>query len=446
MDSSARRVGVVGAGYVGLTSAACLAHLGHQVSCVDVDEPKVERLRRGEVTIAEPGLAELVAAGQRHGRLEFHTELSVLGGADTVLLCLPTPSAEHGGADLGVVESVLRGLGTVLAERCVLVTKSTVPVGTAGTAVALLARPDVAVVSNPEFLREGYAVRDFLHPDRIVVGTEDAVAGQRVAELYGGLDAPVLRVGTASAELAKYASNAFLALKVSYVNELAELCERLDADITEITATMGMDHRIGPAFLAPGPGWGGSCLPKDTRALVGTSASVEFDFELLRAALRANAAQPHRVVDKVRRACGGRLDGARIGLLGLAFKAGTGDLRDSPALAVARLLAAQGAVLTGYDPCVPAPGPTEVGAVRVVEDPYLVSERAEAIVVLTESPAFRDLDWRRLATLIAQPAVVDARNVLDPVVLAAAGLSHVGIGTPGGDDPQVAPRARREAA
>lgn len=430
MDSSAsRRVGVVGAGYVGLTSAACLAHLGHRVTCVDVDERKVEQLRRGVVSIEEPGLAELVTAGQQHGRLDFRTDLTALGDAELVLLCLPTPSARCGDADLSVVESVLRELTSVLAPGCVLITKSTVPVGTTARAAELLARPDVAIVSNPEFLREGHAVADFLHPDRIVLGTGDPAAARNVAQLYDGLDAPVLTVGTASAELAKYASNAFLAMKVSYVNELAELCERLGADITEVTATMGHDDRIGHAFLAPGPGWGGSCLPKDTSALLNGASTVGMDFELLRAAVRANAAQPSRVVEKVRRACGGRLDGVRVGVLGLAFKAGTGDLRDSPALAVTRLLTAEGAVLTGYDPCVPAPGVAEVGDVEVVDDPYVVAKAAEVIVVLTESPQFRALDWDQLATLAERAAVVDARNVLDPGGVVAAGFSHVGIGT-----------------
>jgi UDPglucose 6-dehydrogenase len=335
--------------------------------------------------------------------------------------------SKQGDADLGAVTAALDELAPLLAHGCVLVTKSTVPVGTTRRLERRLGRPDVRIVSNPEFLREGHAVTDFLHPDRIVLGTDDTAAADRVAALYENLDAPVLRTGFASAELAKYASNAFLALKLSYVNELAELCERLGADIADVGRVMGMDDRIGSAFLTPGPGWGGSCLPKDTEMLVRTADTAGLDFALLREAARTNTRQRDRVLTKVRRAVGGGLTGTRIGLLGLTFKAGTGDLRHSPALAVAALLAREGAILTAYDPQVEPPGPAGLDA-HVVEDPCLVAKDAETIVVLTEWPEFRELDWPRLAAVAAHATVVDTRNLLDPGALARAGFQHTGMG------------------
>lgn len=432
MPGEQRAVGVVGAGYVGLTTAACLARLGHNVTCADIDGSKVDRLAGAEVPIAEPGLPALVREGLDSSRLRFTTGPGALARCEVVLLCLPTPMSAEGDADLGAVDAALGELAPLLSRGCVLVTKSTVPVGTTHRLRRRLSenlgRTDVRVVSNPEFLREGHAVADFLHPDRIVLGTDDEVAGEAVAALYGKLDAPVVRTGFASAELAKYASNAFLALKLSYVNELAELCERLGADIGDVGRVMGMDGRIGTAFLAPGPGWGGSCLPKDTEALVRTADTAGLDFRLLREATRTNTRQQDRVLAKVRHAVGGRLEGARIGLLGLTFKAGTDDLRHSPALAVADRLAREGAILTAYDPKVEPPGPTGLDAL-VVGEPSLVAKDAEVILVLTEWPEFRDLDWPRLATLSSHAAVVDTRNLLDADTLARAGLRHTATGT-----------------
>jgi len=426
------RVGVIGAGYVGLTSAACFTHLGHQVVCVDNDQSKVDELDRGEVTIAEPGLTELVRDGLGCGRLRFTTDTRELSGVDVVLLCLPTPKGKDGDADVRVLEEVVTTLPGLLAPGCVVVTKSTVPVGTGTRLAELLGRPDLPVVSNPEFLREGHAVEDFLKPDRIVIGSvpESRTAAERVAGLYGETNAPVWFTDPASAELAKYASNAFLALKVSYVNILAELCEHYGADIRDVGRLMGLDPRIGPAFLVPGPGWGGSCLPKDTAALLRTAEHAGVDFGILRDAMKANARQRAAVVRKIRRAItgvsDGSLSGIRIGLLGLAFKAGTGDLRDSPALAVAHELARSGAVLTAYDPGVET---VDQDTVQVVDDPYLVAKDAAALVVLTEWPEFRELDWERLAAATERAVVVDARNLLDPATLAEAGFTHTGLGT-----------------
>ncbi|MEU4341883.1 UDP-glucose/GDP-mannose dehydrogenase family protein [Nocardia sp. NPDC023852] len=429
------RVGVVGAGYVGLTSAACLAHLGHHVVCVDNDESKVEALRAGTVSIVEPGLPELVREGLSENRLVFTSDPGALHESEVVLLCLPTPMGTGGTADLGMLEDALETLSAVLPPDCVLVTKSTVPVGTAARIPALYGLASTAVISNPEFLREGHAVEDFLRPDRVLVGAaeQDRESADHVAALYAGTGAPVLRSDSASAELAKYASNAFLAVKLSFVNTLAELCERVGADITKVTNAMGMDDRIGPAFLAPGPGWGGSCLPKDTRALLRAAEASGVDFAMVRDALRANDHQHAMVMRKIRRAVTGAVDGslsgARIGVLGLAFKAGTGDLRDSPAVAVARQLAHHNATVTAYDPCVPGSGGPDLDGIRVMNDPYLVAKDADAIVILTEWPEFRSLDWARLATDVDQAVIVDTRNLLDERLLSGTGFTLLGTGT-----------------
>ncbi|MGK8489679.1 UDP-glucose dehydrogenase family protein [Nocardia asiatica] len=428
------RVGVVGAGYVGLTSAACFAHLGHHVICVDNDESKIEALRAGTVPIVEPGLPELVREGLSENRLVFTSDPKALHECEVVLLCLPTPMGAGGTADLGVLEDALRTLSTILPPDCVLVTKSTVPVGTAARIPGLFGLAGGAAVSNPEFLREGHAVDDFLRPDRVVVGAaeRDREPADRVAALYAGTGAPVLRSDSASAELAKYASNAFLAVKLSFVNTLAHLCERLGADITKVTDAMGMDNRIGPAFLAPGPGWGGSCLPKDTRALLRAAEAAGVDFAVLRAALRANDQQHAMVLRKIRRAATGAVDGSlagtRIGVLGLAFKAGTGDLRESPAVAVARQLSRHDATVTAYDPCVPESGAPGLDGIRVVDDPYLVAKEADAIVILTEWPEFRSLDWARIAADVERAVIVDTRNLLDERLLSGTGFTLLSTG------------------
>ncbi len=450
-----RRVAVVGTGYVGLTTGACLASLGHQVVCADIDTAKVERLRRGVVDIVEPGLSELVTEQVSAGRLSFvvGAATAVSAGfpgdgageldAEIVFLCLPTPMGVGGVADLRAVEAVVEETRELLAPGTVVVNKSTVPVGTAGRTAELLDRPDVAVVSNPEFLREGSAVHDFLNPDRIVVGCDTAEAAERVAALYARLGAPTVLTDAASAELMKYAANCFLAMKLSYVNAMAELCERVGADIGDVTEALGYDRRIGQAFLSPGPGWGGSCLPKDTHALLQVADAADFEFRLLRATIDTNTRQRQRIVDKVRAAVTGRRTGSltrvRLGLLGLTFKAGTDDLRDSPALAVAALLRQAGADLVGYDPALvgdPAnPDKVvagvvdgEVEGVPLVSDPLEAAQGAEALVVLTEWPVFRTLDWTTMAGVMKQPVVVDTRNLLDPATLRRAGLTGIGLG------------------
>jgi UDPglucose 6-dehydrogenase len=428
-----RRIAVIGSGYVGLTTGACLASLGHRVVCADLDEGKVAQLSRGEVPILEPGLPELVAQGLAAGRLRFVVGAAAAVGqapdaAEVVFLCVPTPMGAGGAADLAAVESVVAEIRELLPAGCVVVNKSTVPVGTALRTAQLLARPDVAVVSNPEFLREGSAVQDFLKPDRIVVGCDAQDAAERVAALYARLGAPAVLTDAASAEMVKYAANCFLAMKLSYVNAVAELCERLGADVLDVTEGIGYDRRIGQAFLRPGPGWGGSCLPKDTHALLQVCAAAGFDFPLLQASLDTNTRQQARMVGKIRDAAGGSLAGQRIGLLGLTFKAGTDDLRDSPALAVAALLAAEGAELIGYDPGIRAAVPGMTDDLQVADDPVKVASGAAALVVLTEWPEFRVLDWGRLAQLVERRIVVDTRNLLDADVLRRVGFEVRGVG------------------
>lgn len=428
-----RRIAVVGTGYVGLTTGACLASLGHRVVCADVDGAKVEALRRGEVSIHEPGLEDLVAEGLAAGRLEFVVGASAAvtsgdGEAEVVFLCVPTPMGAGGAADLAAVESVAAEIRQVLPAGSVVVNKSTVPVGTAARTAALLGRDDVAVVSNPEFLREGSAVEDFLTPDRIVVGCDAQDAAERVAALYARLGAPAVLTDVASAEMVKYAANCFLAMKLSYVNAIAELCERLGADVVDVTEGMGYDRRIGQAFLSPGPGWGGSCLPKDTHALARVAAAADFEFPLLTASLATNTRQQQRMVDKIRHAVDGSFDGVRIGLLGLTFKAGTDDLRGSPALAVAALLKAEGADLVGYDPGIRGAVAGMTDDLEVVDDPLKVASGAAALVVLTEWPEFRVLDWATLADVVTTRTVVDTRNLLDPDVLRRVGFHVHGVG------------------
>jgi UDPglucose 6-dehydrogenase len=436
-----RRIAVVGTGYVGLTTGACLASLGHRVVCADVDQVKIDKLRDGEIGIREDGLADLVVEGMAAGRLSFVlgasaalAELAREGDpVEVMFLCVPTPMGVGGVADLSAVEAVLEETREALPEGAVVVNKSTVPVGTAVRTAELLGRDDIGIVSNPEFLREGTAVHDFLNPDRVVVGSEQQDAAERVAALYARLGAPTVLTDAASAEMIKYAANCFLAMKLSYVNAIAEMCERLDADIADVTEGIGYDKRIGQSFLAPGPGWGGSCLPKDTHALLQVADSADFEFRLLRATIDTNNRQQQRMVDKIRTMVTGKRNGSlsrrKLALFGLTFKAGTDDLRDSPALGVAALLKQAGAELVGYDPGVADSGARiDEKLLTVVDDPYLAAKDVEAIVILTEWPEFRQLDWPRLAGLSAGACVVDTRNLLDPDVLNRAGLNWAGVG------------------
>ena len=430
MPSERAVVAVVGAGYVGLTTAACLAQMGHRVICTDIDGPRIWGLQRGEVPIHEPGLAELVRSGLDADRLSFvHGSAAAAAQADFIYLCVPTPMAADGGTDLGYLRTAASEIGPSLRPGAVVVIKSTTPPGTTRMLERALGRDDVAVASNPEFLRQGSAVHDFLNPDRIVVGAADAGVTERVSGLYSELDAPILITDPASAETMKYAANAFLATKLSFTNAIAALCEAVGADVNDVLAGMGYDPRIGRDYLEPGPGWGGSCLPKDTSSLIAAASTAGYDFELLRSVLAANAAQFDRIVEKV--ACRVDLDGSRIALLGLAFKAGTDDVRSSPALEIARRLADAGAVVQAYDPAVSATAATEEAGIVVMDDAYAACRGASALVVATEWDEFRRLDFDRIAGLMAECHAVDARNMLDRAALEGLGFTYSGVGRRG---------------
>jgi UDPglucose 6-dehydrogenase len=424
-------VAVIGVGYVGLTTAACLAHLGHRVNAVDVDAAKVARLRRGESPILEEGLPSLIEAGLRTGRLSFTTAASeAVTGADFVFLCVPTPQGADGAADLRFVREAATQIAPHLQPGAVVVTKSTVPVGSAGAVVAALGRPDTAVVANPEFLREGNAVQDWLHPDRIVIGSEDAQAAARLTALYHSLDAPVLVTDPASAETVKYACNAFLAAKVSFVNAIANLCQAVGADSVDVIQGMSYDRRIGADHLAPGPGWGGSCFPKDTSALIRMAEDHGYDFALLKEAVSANERQFDMVADQVVKAMGDASGPPTVAAWGLTFKASTDDLRESPALAVLSRLCQRGVSVKAFDPTGPDPGDPHLAglSLELCPDPYAACADARALVVLTEWPQFRDVDLARVAAVMSRPAIVDTRNLLEPAAARAAGFVYQGMG------------------
>lgn len=415
---------MLGTGYVGLTTGAYLAHLGHQVVCADVLPEKVDRLNRGDVPIVEAGLDTLVREGLDAERLSF-----VLGagtavpGAEFVFLCLPTPQGSDDRADTSYIEAAAAEIRSVLEPEAIVVNKSTVPVGSTRRVQQVLGRDDVFVVSNPEFLREGSAVHDCLHPDRIVIGSEDTSAAMRLARLYDRIDAPVMITDPISSEAIKYASNAFLATRVSFVNAIANLCEAVGADVREVVMGMGYDKRIGFEFMKPGPGWGGSCFPKDTRALVRIGEDHGYDFSLLRGAIEVNDQQYDRVAAKVERMANG-LDGRRVAVWGLTFKARTDDLRDSPSLAVIERLRAKGAHVRAFDPTRRDP----LDGIEVCDDPYAVCEEAVVLVVLTEWDELRWLDFAKVRSLMAQPCLVDARNLLDPAALRRLGFDYDGVG------------------
>ena len=418
-------IAVIGAGYVGLTTAACFSHLGHDVTCADIDEARIAQLTRGEIPIVEAGLGALVRDGLEGGRLSFVVgAANAVSSAEFAYLCVPTPQDDDGAADLSYIEAAAREIGPRLPSEAVVVNKSTVPVGSTRVVERVLGRDDVVVVSNPEFLREGSAVHDFLNPDRIVIGSDDQSAAVRVASLYIGVTAPIIVTDPPSAETIKYAANAFLAAKVSFVNAIAAVCDAVGADVKDVVLGMGYDKRIGHEFMKPGPGFGGSCLPKDTRALVQIADSAGYSFDLMRGVITVNEDQFHRVAAKVRDMAGGSLEGVKVAVWGLTFKARTDDTRESPALRIVSLLAAQGADVQAYDPAVKGP----VGGVVPAADPYSVCDGARVLAVLTEWDDFRWLDFDKVAGLMETPRLVDARNLLDRAALERRGFSYVGIG------------------
>jgi UDPglucose 6-dehydrogenase len=419
------RIGIIGSGYVGLTTGACFAHLGHDVVCADIDPVRVERLQRGEIPIFEVGLDKLVADGLESGRLSFVLGAEAAAAScEFAYLCVPTPQGADGSADLSYIVAAAEQIASVLPPESVVVNKSTVPVGSTKVVERALGRPDVAVVSNPEFLREGSAVHDFLNPDRVVIGSDDQAAAIRVAGLYSGVSAPLVVTDPASAETIKYAANAFLATKISFVNAVAAVCEAVGADVNDVVLGMGYDQRIGKEFLRPGPGWGGSCFPKDTHAMVRIAEDAGYDFGLLRGVIAVNDQQRERVVSKIAAATGGSLAGARVAVWGLTFKARTDDLRDSPSLAICERLVELGANVHGYDPTVHAPLP----GIATLQDPYAVCDGADVLAVLTEWDEFRWLEADKVAALMTGRGVVDARNLLDRNAYVRAGFNYQGIG------------------
>ena len=425
MDATAQRIAVIGGGYVGLVTGAGLASLGHTVVVGERDPARVERLRSGRSPIYEEGLDDLLGAGIDSGRLSFTVDnAAAVDDAAFVFIALPTPSDPHGAADLSFIEDVLAELGDRLAGK-ILVTKSTVPVGTNARFQAWLDAEglDAEMVSNPEFLQEGVAVPTFMAPDRIVVGARSGDAGARVAALFGGLgDVPVIHTDTTSAEMIKYAANVYLATRITMANSFANLAEEVGADIEAVTAGIGSDRRIGPHFLRAGPGFGGSCFPKDTRALLATARDVGYGFPLLEQVLSTNAYQATRVVDRVARDVG-RLVGRRVAVWGAAFKAGTDDVRESPAVRIMSELVQRGAHVVAYDPEAPIPA-----GVEVADSAIDAVAGADALVVATEWPEFADVDLTAVAASMEGTLVLDARNVLDADRATAAGLAYRGIG------------------
>ena len=421
-------IAIIGTGYVGLSSGACFAHLGHDVTCVDVMQLKIDNLNNGILPLVETGLNELVAEGVEAGRLKFTTDVkSAVKDADIVFLCVPTPEGTDGSADLSYIQTAAKTLSSLLRSGAIVVNKSTVPVGSTKVVERELKRPDIAVVSNPEFLREGSAIQDFLHPDRIVVGSDNQEAAVAVGALYEKVGAPVVITDPASAETIKYAANAFLATKISYINAVAAICEGVGADINDVVLGLGYDKRIGHEFLRPGPGWGGSCFPKDTKAMVKIAQDAGYDFGLLKGVITVNDQQYGRIVDKIRTAANGTLRGKRIAAWGLTFKALTDDLRDSPAVEIISRLLAEGASVNVFDPTVTA-APKGLDTIFVSASPLEACAGADVIAVLTEWDDFRWVSPADAAGTVRTKQVVDARNLLDRSEWCRAGFEYQGIG------------------
>jgi UDPglucose 6-dehydrogenase len=423
------RLAVVGAGYVGLVTAACMARLGHQVTAFDVDEEKIQTLQRGGVPIYEPGLGELIAAQRR--RLEFTVDVAAAyHGAEFIFLCVDTPSTYSGDADLSRVWQAVDSLPGA-GRELVLVMKSTVPVGTGALVRAELAQRHchrVRYASNPEFLREGTAIQDFMKPDRIVVGADEPGVAERVARLYADIDSPVLITDIASAEMIKYASNAFLATKISFINEIANVCEATGADVTVVARGMGLDHRIGPHFLQAGIGYGGSCFPKDVSALKQIAGNSGYHFQLLNAVIEVNELQKRKVIGKLKHHLGDELRGRRVALLGLAFKPNTDDIRQASSIVLAGRLMAEGAQVIGYDPVAMDNMRKLLPALLCAPSALSALEGADACVLVTEWDEFVRLDWAAAREVMARPIIIDGRNALDGASLVRLGFTYEGVG------------------
>lgn len=432
------RVTMIGSGYVGLVSGACFADFGHTVTCVDVDQGKIERLQRGIMPIYEPGLDALVAANVDAGRLSFTTDIGpAVRDADAVFIAVGTPSRRGDGhADLSYVEQAARDIAAVMNGFTVVVNKSTVPVGTGDLVEEIIraARPeaDFAVVSNPEFLREGAAIGDFKRPDRVVVGTSDERARQVMRELYRPLflnETPIVFTARRTSELIKYAANAFLAVKIAYINEIADLCEEVGANVQEVARGIGLDNRIGRKFLNAGPGYGGSCFPKDTLALVRTAQEHEVPLTIVESTVAANSARKKRMAARVISACGGSVAGKKIAVLGLTFKPNTDDMRDAPSLDIVPALTEAGAAVYAYDPEGMSEAKKLLGdSLTYSDSAYAALENADALVIVTEWDQFRALDFDRVAGLMRSKVVVDLRNIYVPEEMRTKGFAYHSVG------------------
>jgi UDPglucose 6-dehydrogenase len=431
------RVAMIGAGYVGLVSGACFADFGHIVCCVDKDEAKIAALEAGRMPIYEPGLEDLVETNVRAGRLTFTSDLkAAVGAADAVFIAVGTPSRRGDGyADLSYVYQAAREIAGALSGYTVVITKSTVPVGTGDEVERIIreARPEAefAVVSNPEFLREGAAIADFKRPDRIVIGTDDDRAAQVMRELYRPLylnQAPILQTSRRTAELTKYAANAFLATKITFINEIADLCEQVGADVQQVARGIGLDNRIGGKFLHAGPGYGGSCFPKDTLALIKTGQDYATPLRLVETTAAVNDQRKRAMARKVLHACGGDLRGKRIALLGLTFKPNTDDIREAPSLALIAGLRDLGAKVCAFDPEGMANARDMLDGIDYAEDAYACAKDADALVIVTEWDAFRALDLERIKKAMAALVLIDLRNIYDPAEMRRHGFTYVSVG------------------
>ena len=437
---------MIGTGYVGLVSGACFSEFGHHVACVDKDADKIARLGAGEVPIYEPGLDHLIESNVAAGRLSFATDLApAVNGADAVFIAVGTPSRRGDGhADLSYVHAAAEEIADTLTGYAVVVTKSTVPVGTGREVERIVGgkRPEgeFDVASNPEFLREGSAIEDFMRPDRVVIGTDSARARAVMREVYRPLflaETPMIVTSLETAELIKYASNAFLATKITFINEMADLCEKTGADVQDVARAMGLDGRIGAKFLHPGPGFGGSCFPKDALALVRTGQEKGAPIRIVEAVMAVNDERKLRMARKVVEACGGSVAGKRIAVLGLTFKPNTDDMRDAPSLAILPALASEGAEIAAYDPAGMGEAREMLSGITWCENAYETMEDADALVIITEWNEFRALDLGRARSLMRRPLLIDLRNIYNSAEMARAGFKYVSIGRPdvpaGGD-------------
>lgn len=431
-------ISVIGTGYVGLVTGACFAEFGVHVTCMDSDSRRIEKLGKGEIPFFEPGIAELVAKGVKEGRLSFTTNIGqAVDKALAIFIAVGTPPSADGSADLSFVKEVGKGIAQHMTSYKVIVTKSTVPVGTGETIREVVKKTQKSpirfdIVSNPEFLREGSAIEDFMRPNRVVIGADSDQAVAIMKDLYRPLyliETPIVVTDVPTAELIKYASNAFLATKISFINEIANLCERVGANVQMVAKGMGLDHRIGSKFLHAGPGFGGSCFPKDLAALIQTGERNGYPMQIASAASRVNDIQRGRMIDKIREAVGG-LKGKTLAMLGLSFKPNTNDLREAPALAIGRELLAEGAVIRVYDPEALAEACQLMPELKACRDTYQAAEGADALVIMTEWNVFRNLDFEKLKSVMRKPFVIDLRNVYDPERVAATGFTHVSVGRP----------------